>query len=136
MKKAEDKRYGDQIRKRRTELGWSRTDLSRKTGIPVGTISNFEYKGKIVKKEHLDILGKVLGITFNMTGIKTKVYMMVTQDKYSLPLAVADSAQELASMCGVKERTVFRRITAGKKMTRPKYIMVEIEEGEDECDEQ
>lgn len=35
-----------------------------------------------------------------------KIWMEVTSDKYELPVAIADSAAELAKMCGVKSSTV------------------------------
>ena len=34
------------------------------------------------------------------------LYMKVTRDKYELPVAIADSAAELARMVGVKVQTV------------------------------
>lgn len=42
-----------------------------------------------------------------------KLYMKVTKDKYELPLAVADSAKELAAMVGTKENTVNSCISKG-----------------------
>lgn len=38
------------------------------------------------------------------------LYIAVTRDKYELPIAVADSASELARMLGVKSGTVYRSI--------------------------
>lgn len=35
-----------------------------------------------------------------------KLFMMVTSDKYELPLAVADSLAELAKMVGVKAQSI------------------------------
>ncbi|WP_458397436.1 helix-turn-helix domain-containing protein [Anaerotignum sp.] len=124
--------HGDQIRERREELGWSLTKLSLKTGISTSAISRWERTGEVPKRYALEKIGKALGISFDLTGTKTKLYLAVTQDKYSLPLAVADSAEELAEMCGVRMETVYERISAGKHLQYPKYIMVEIEEGDDE----
>ena len=60
-----------------------------------------------------------------------KVYMEVTQDKYELPVAVADSVRELAYVVGVKENTVCNIMSRAKKRGgRCKYIKVELEEGE------
>ena len=36
----------------------------------------------------------------------TAVWMEVSQDRYELPLAIADTAQDLARKCGVKPSTV------------------------------
>jgi len=35
-----------------------------------------------------------------------KLYLRVTDDKYELPVAVADAQAELARMCGVDRRTI------------------------------
>lgn len=35
-----------------------------------------------------------------------QVWMEISQDKYELPLAVADTAKDLARICGVKLSTV------------------------------
>ena len=61
---------------------------------------------------------------------KRKIYMAVTKDALSLPLAVADSAAELAEMRGVKKETIRSLISRGRtgKIKRPGYIVVEVEE--------
>ena len=51
-----------------------------------------------------------------------KIYMAVTKDALSLPLAVADSAAELAEL-----RSLISRGRTGK-IKRPGYIVVEVEE--------
>lgn len=43
------------------------------------------------------------------------VYMKVTKDKYELPVAVADTADALAKICGVSVSTVRSSITREKK---------------------
>lgn len=60
-----------------------------------------------------------------------RLYLAVTGDDLSLPLAVAESMDELARMQGVKEATVRRQICMSKKYTHPKYIMVEVEDDKD-----
>lgn len=59
-----------------------------------------------------------------------KVYMAVTKDALSLPLAVADSVAELAELRGVKKETIRSLISRGRtgKIKRPGYIVVEVEE--------
>ena len=46
------------------------------------------------------------------------VWMAVSADKYELPIAIADTAKELAEMIGYKEQSVIHAIyrkTTGKK---------------------
>lgn len=61
---------------------------------------------------------------------KKKIYMAVTRDALSLPLAVADSPAELARLRGVKRENIRCAITRWKKGTVrcPGYIVVEVEE--------
>lgn len=61
---------------------------------------------------------------------KRKIYMAVTKDALSLPLAVADSAAELAELRGVKPETIRSLVSQGRtgKIKRPRYIVVEVEE--------
>ena len=61
---------------------------------------------------------------------KRKIYMAVTKDALSLPLAVADSVAELAELRGVKKETIRSLISRGRtgKIKRPGYIVVEVEE--------
>lgn len=61
---------------------------------------------------------------------KRKIYMAVTKDALSLPLAVADSAAELAELRGVQVETIRSLISRERtgKIKRPGYIVVEVEE--------
>lgn len=43
---------------------------------------------------------------------------------------MADTASELASICGVKTSTVSRMIKKGKEGANTSYIVVEVEDGE------
>lgn len=58
------------------------------------------------------------------------LYVAVSQDKYELPIAVADSARELARMLGVDKCTVSCHITLAKqgKIKKQKYFKVEVED--------
>lgn len=61
------------------------------------------------------------------------LYLKVTNDKYELPVAVADSAAELARMVGVKAQSVQAcicgcRIRAG---TNYGYYKIEVEDDEE-----
>ena len=57
------------------------------------------------------------------------VYMKITQDKYELPEAAADSVIELARMCGVSWRTIDGALYRNKRPKgRHKYIAVKIDD--------
>jgi len=43
-----------------------------------------------------------------------KVYIKVTRDKYRLPVAVADTAKELAELCGTNVNVIYSSISHGK----------------------
>lgn len=62
-----------------------------------------------------------------MRGRKV-VYMIVSMDKYELPLAIADTMQELAEMTGVKRSTIASAISHAKKSgCRSRYVRVVID---------
>lgn len=53
--------------------------------------------------------------------------MMVTTDKYELPLVVADSVDELAKLLGVKPNSISWQLVYSKRHgTKSRYIRVEI----------
>lgn len=73
-----------------------------------------------------------------------KIYMATTRDKYELPVAVADSAKELADILGIKTARVYEYIckTASgeitnnpKHTTRVPYLFYRIELNEEEIEE-
>ena len=59
-----------------------------------------------------------------------KLWMKVTSDEYQLPVAVAESATELAKMVGVTPDMIYHRVSAHKHGITKKcsYICVEIDE--------
>ena len=60
------------------------------------------------------------------------LYMEITKDKFELPLAVADSVEELAKLRNVSRYTIYRSISdvnVGKKK-KSKYLKIKIEEKE------
>ena len=59
-----------------------------------------------------------------------KIYMAVDLRYYELPYAIADSAEELAAMCGVTKNTVRSAISHVKcgKLKRSRYVCVEVDE--------
>ena len=60
------------------------------------------------------------------------VYMEVTQDPLELPLAVAETARELADMTGVKVDAVYQSISRRQRgeRKRTRFIRVTVEEDE------
>ena len=55
------------------------------------------------------------------------LYMMVTKDKYELPLAVAGSAGELSRMTGVSAMQIYSQVSKYKhgRVKRSKFVKVE-----------
>ena len=60
------------------------------------------------------------------------VWMKVTKDKYELPLVVADSCKELASMCGVAMSTILVSVKRCRDCPQynSQYIKVEVDEAD------
>lgn len=60
------------------------------------------------------------------------LYMAVTPDKYQLPLAVADSVQQLARMVGVTTNSIYSAISHGESMNwkKRRYLRIRIDEEE------
>lgn len=59
------------------------------------------------------------------------IYMKVTRDKYRLPLAIADTAEELAKIVGRDARTIYRSVKREKGIYEKVDIGVLEEEDED-----
>ena len=62
------------------------------------------------------------------------LWIKVTNDEYELPVAVADSLEELAQMCGIKKESIIQmlsRVKHHKYLKWSCYRRVEIEEDED-----
>lgn len=64
----------------------------------------------------------------------TALYVAYTQDKYELPIAVADTAEELARMIGTTANRIYSVISKTKKYgyEHPKYRRVVVPEVDDE----
>ena len=56
---------------------------------------------------------------------KEFLYLAVTNDKYELPIAVADSASELAKILGIERQTVFVNLCRPAK-NKSKIVKVEV----------
>ena len=60
--------------------------------------------------------------------IDMKLYMLVTKDKYELPLCVADSLDELAEMVHSTKNSIASAISHAKQKDKwCKYVKVEID---------
>lgn len=65
-----------------------------------------------------------------------KVWMRITNDDFQLPVAVADTAAELAAMCGTSANSIVSAVShvkAGRKKFCS-YVCVEIDEREGKGD--
>lgn len=59
------------------------------------------------------------------------VYMKVTRDRYELPVAVADTGDELAKLCGVSIHNVYNAIRKARLLGHNcQYVRVDIGEEE------
>ena len=61
------------------------------------------------------------------------VYLMVSKDKYELPVAVADSVQELSDMVGSSVNTIRSGICHQKagRIKKSRFICVDVEDDDD-----
>lgn len=59
--------------------------------------------------------------------MKDYCYMLVTKDKYELPLAIADSAEELAKIIGVSKNYVYCATSNVRGHLYPHIVKVPIE---------
>lgn len=63
------------------------------------------------------------------------IWIKVTNDKYELPVAVADSAEELAQLCGVKTNNIHSsRSHAKAQGQKTQYRLVKVNDKEIEDD--
>ena len=58
------------------------------------------------------------------------VWMLVTKDKYELPVIIAETSTELTRICGVSNRTIISGALRSKsgKVKKSRYIKVEIDD--------
>lgn len=63
---------------------------------------------------------------------KKYLYMAVTPDEYQLPLAVADSVQQLAWMVGVTSNSIYSAISHGESRNwkKRRYVRIRVDEEE------
>lgn len=57
-----------------------------------------------------------------MVKARPSVILMVTRDKYELPLVVASTVDEMAQITGVQRNTIYKSITRGAGQFRKVYI--------------
>ena len=64
---------------------------------------------------------------------KNVIWMYVSQDRYSLPEIIADSADELAKMCNTSTSVIYSTITHYKtgRLKKEKYVKVVVDDGDD-----
>lgn len=56
------------------------------------------------------------------------VYMLVSEDKYEIPIVVADTVAELAKACRVSESTIRSCARRQKQGMKSRYVKVDISE--------
>lgn len=62
---------------------------------------------------------------------KKKLWMKVTNDEYELPLAVAESAAELARMVGVKPESIYTIMSRSRKgKQHSPYMVVTVDDND------
>ena len=63
-----------------------------------------------------------------MSRKKEYLWLQVSNDEYELPINIADTCEELAEMCGVRENAIYSAISHAKeKNYRCKYVKVKVE---------
>lgn len=115
----------EKARELRLKKGLSYAKLGRMSGVDPCTIKKFECGNCNPKRKTIYKIAKALGVRI---PVVRKVYMEVTQDKLSLPLAIADSADELARITKLAPCTILSSISRHKNSPYPKFIVVEISE--------
>ena len=56
------------------------------------------------------------------------LWLKVTNDKYELPMAVAESSKELEQMLGLSKRTVSKQVRNAERTKRKcQYIKIEVD---------
>lgn len=66
---------------------------------------------------------------------KKAIYMYVSADKYEIPLAIADSADELAEMLGVTRNAIDSSMSNARRRGNKcqyKRVLVDAEEGDED----
>ncbi|MDD4564800.1 MAG: hypothetical protein PHE79_04915 [Eubacteriales bacterium] len=62
----------------------------------------------------------------------SRLYLAVTPDRYELPIAVCQSADELGQCLGVEGKTILKNLCRKESGKRRGYKLMRIEVGEDE----
>lgn len=60
----------------------------------------------------------------------SNVWMKISKDRLELPLAVADTARELAEICNTSPQCIMSVVSKGKKgvLKNPGFVKIEIED--------
>lgn len=61
------------------------------------------------------------------------IWLQVTLDKYEFPVAVADTAEQLANLVGCSQNNIYSCVSHAKRYGyRSRFVKVEIEEDDTE----
>ena len=107
----------------RSKKGLSYAELGRMSGVNPCVIKKFECGICKTKNESIYKIAKALGVR---SPLVRNVYMEVTQDELSLPLAVADSIEELAILTNHMPCSIISSISRNRNKPYPKFISVRI----------
>lgn len=64
-----------------------------------------------------------------------RLYLLVSEDKYELPLVVADTVPELAGIVGVDPQSIYQRLRGVRRKEHKRSKYVEVAYDEEEYDE-
>ncbi len=111
------------LRNRRKEMGLSTEEISKRLGVIEMTYKKWEAGKTVPKRRYFERVKSVMGLDLT-EFMPPALYMAVTMDEFALPIAVADSPEELAGMMGVKEQSVRACICNSKKHKTSMYLKV------------
>lgn len=125
------KRICDVLEERRKKIGISKKEMAKRIGVSETTYRHWEDGSFQPKKIYQESIWKIAGIDlYGDEFIPEKLFISVTQDELSLPLAVADSPSELAAMTGKSRESILTAISRYKRgrIKTPRFIVVDVEE--------
>lgn len=124
-------KFGEKIKERRIQRGWSISELSKMTGIHVSYIRKYEKGISLPNEKSRKIILEKLGIDYyDESIIEGKLYLVVSPDEYALPVFVAQSLDELSEMTGKPKKHILQMISKWKHVKNPIYMVVDVEEEE------
>ena len=76
-------KFGEKVKKSRTDAGWSQEDLAKKIGVSLRTITNYEVQNRYPKKREVYAkLAEVLGVDINYLMTEDEDFVVDASAKY------------------------------------------------------